>query len=179
MIRLPHLMNRPNNLAKDAPSSDRNDPLLFYRGGPQRFGRMALALGLSLLATWMLWSFLPAIAWAGVLAIATWPLYNIGQRHLGQTWTAVALVTATALILFLPLLAIGMEMAREAGAVVQWAQSVAGSSANPPAWLSNLPVIGAQPLWPVHRTLPTCLRDWISRRLSNGPARSEARSRGG
>ena len=40
--------------------------------------------GLALLATWMLWSFLPAIEWASVLAIATWPLYSIGQRHLGQ-----------------------------------------------------------------------------------------------
>ena len=144
MLRLRHLSTRSNNPAQDQLSSGSTDPLPFYRGGPQRFGRMALAVGLGLLATWMLWSFVPAIAWAGVLAIATWPLYSIGQRHLGRTWTAAALVTATALILFLPLLAIGMEMAREAGGVVQWAQSIAGSSANPPAWLSNLPVMGAR-----------------------------------
>ncbi|MFZ1150132.1 MAG: AI-2E family transporter [Xanthobacteraceae bacterium] len=144
MLRLRHLSTRSNNPAQDQLSSGSTDPLPFYRGGPQRFGRMALAVGLGLLATWMLWSFVPAIAWAGVLAIATWPLYSIGQRHLGRTWTAAALVTATALILFLPLLAIGTEMAREAGALVQWAQSIAGSSAKPPAWLSNLPVIGAR-----------------------------------
>jgi predicted PurR-regulated permease PerM len=144
MLRLRHLATRPNNPAQDELSSGPNDSLPFYRGGPQRFGRMALALGLSLLATWMLWSILPAIAWAGVLAIATWPLYSIGQRHLGQTWAAAALVIATALILLLPMLIIGMELAREAGAVVQWAQSIVGSKATPPAWLSNLPLIGTR-----------------------------------
>ena len=113
MLRLRHLSTRSNNPAQDQLSSGPTDLMPFYRGGPQRFGRMALALGLALLATWMLWSFVPAIAWAGVLAIATWPLYRFGQPHLGRTWTAAGLVTATALILFLPLLVIGIEMARE------------------------------------------------------------------
>jgi predicted PurR-regulated permease PerM len=137
-------MPHPNNLAQDALSSRQNGPLPFYRGGPQRFGRMILAIGLALLATWMLWSFLPAIAWAGVLAIATWPLCSIGQRHLGRTWTAATLVTAITLVLLVPMLLIGMEMAREAGAVVQWAQSAAASNPTSPAWLSNLPLVGTR-----------------------------------
>jgi predicted PurR-regulated permease PerM len=144
MLRLRRLGTPSNNPTQDELSSGSTDLLPFYRGGPQRFGRMALAVGLGLLAIWMLWSFLPAIAWAGVLAIATWPLYRFGQRHLGRTWTAAGLVTATALILFIPLFVIGMELAREAGAVVQWAQSIAGRGAAPPGWLSDLPVIGAR-----------------------------------
>ena len=144
MLQLQHLMARPNNLADDTMSPGQSDHLPFYRGGPQRFGRMILATGLALLATWMLWSFLPAIAWAGVLAIATWPLYSIGQRHLGRTWTAATLVTAITLVLLVPMLLIGMEMAREAGAVIQWAQSIAVSSPTPPAWLSNLPLVGTR-----------------------------------
>lgn len=143
MLQLQHLMARPNNLADDAMSPGQSDHLPFYRGGPQRFGRMILAIGLALLATWMLWSFLPAIAWAGVLAIATWPLYSIGQRHLGQTWTAATLVTAITFVLLVPMLLIGMEMAREAGAIIQWAQSIAVSSPTP-AWLSNLPLVGTR-----------------------------------
>ena len=63
MLRLRHLMTSTNNPAQDALPSGRDDPLPFYRGGPQRFGRMTLAIGLTLVATWMLWSFLPAIAW--------------------------------------------------------------------------------------------------------------------
>ena len=42
------------------------------------------------------------------------------------------------------MLIIGMEVAREAGAVVQWAQNIAGSGARPPAWLSDLPLVGAR-----------------------------------
>jgi len=144
MLQLQHLMARPNNLADDAMSPGQSDHLPFYRGGPQRFGRMILATGLALLATWMLWSFLPAIAWAGVLAIATWPLYSIGQRHLGRTWTAATLLTAITLVLLVPMLLIGMQMAREAGAIIQWAQSIAVSSPTPPAWLSNLPLVGTR-----------------------------------
>lgn len=144
MLRLQHLMARPNSFADDAMSPGQSDSLRFYRGGPQRFGRMILAIGLALLATWMLSSFLPAIAWAGVLAIATWPLYSIGERHLGPTWTAATLVTAITLVLLVPMLLIGMEMAREAGAVVQWAQSIAASSPTLPAWLSNLPLVGTR-----------------------------------
>ena len=79
MLPLRHLMTRPNNLAQDPLSSGQNDPLPFYRGGPRRFGRISLAIALALLATWMLWSFLPAIAWACVLAIATRPLYSIAN----------------------------------------------------------------------------------------------------
>ncbi len=156
---------RPNDPGEDELSSDSTDLLPFYRGGPQRFGRMALAFGLALLATWMLWSLLPAIAWAGVLAIATWPLYSLGQRHLGRTWTAAGLVTATALILFLPMLIIGMEMARQAGAVVQWAQSIVGSGATLPAWLSDLPVIGTRlsSLWRTFTAGLSNSADWSAR----------------
>jgi len=163
MLRLRHLSTRSNNPAQDQPSSGPTDLLPFYRGGPQRFGRMALALGLALLATWMLWSFVPAIAWAGVLAIATWPLYRFGQRHLGRTWTAAGLVTATALILFLPLLVIGIEMARESAAVVQWAQSIGGVT--PPAWLSGLPVIGTRlsSWWRSYMAGSSNTADWFAR----------------
>ena len=156
---------RPNDPAQDELSSGSTDRLPFYRGGPQRFGRMALALGLGLLATWMLWSFLPAIAWAGVLAIATWPLYSLGQRHLGRTWTAAGLVAATAVILFIPMLIIGIEVAREAGAVVQWAQGIAGSGATLPGWLSDLPVIGTRlsTWWRTYTAGSSNTADWSAR----------------
>ena len=179
MLRLRHLTARSNNPAPDALSPGRNDSLPFYRGGPQRFGRMTLAIGLTLLATWMLWSFLPAIAWAGVLAIATWPLYSIGKRHLGQSWTAAGLVIAIALILVLPMLIIGTEVAREAGAVVQWAQSIAGSGATAPAWLAGLPVIGARlsGLWRTYITGSPTVAD--SAHLDFAAAVEWARTLGG
>ena len=40
----------------------------------RRIARTVLIIALVLLSVWMLWHFLPALAWASVLAIATWPL---------------------------------------------------------------------------------------------------------
>jgi predicted PurR-regulated permease PerM len=70
-------MRWPARRSDDPASPSQTDVLPFYRGGPQRLARVALAIALALLATWMLWAFLPALAWAGVLAIATWPLYSL------------------------------------------------------------------------------------------------------
>src|SRR5258708_6159215 len=41
----------------------------------QRAALLVLTAALALLAIWVLRHFLPALAWAAVLAIATWPLY--------------------------------------------------------------------------------------------------------
>jgi predicted PurR-regulated permease PerM len=43
----------------------------------QRFARAVLTIALVLLGLWILHRFLPALAWAGVLAIALWPLYRL------------------------------------------------------------------------------------------------------
>ena len=78
------------------------------------------------------------------------------------------------------MLIIGTEVAREAGAVVQCAESIAGSGATAPAWLAGLPVIGARlsglsrTYVTVHRLL-LILRTWILQRLSNGLGRWGAR----
>ena len=42
----------------------------------RRRARLVLALGLSLFGLWILRDFLPALAWAVVLSIALWPLYD-------------------------------------------------------------------------------------------------------
>jgi flagellar biogenesis protein FliO len=42
----------------------------------QLFGRLVLVTLLILAAIWILRRFLPALAWAGVVALATWPLAN-------------------------------------------------------------------------------------------------------
>jgi predicted PurR-regulated permease PerM len=40
----------------------------------RRIARTVLVIAVVLAGVWMLWRFLPALAWAAVLAIATWPL---------------------------------------------------------------------------------------------------------
>ena len=48
----------------------------------QRAARLTLVIGLVLLGAWILRAFLPALIWAAILAIATWPLY----RRLSRRW---------------------------------------------------------------------------------------------
>src|SRR5207302_9042503 len=50
----------------------------------QPYARIALATALIALGLWILFDFLPALAWAGVLAIALWPLYHRMLRLLPE-----------------------------------------------------------------------------------------------
>jgi predicted PurR-regulated permease PerM len=135
-------MRWPALRSQDDPASPSQiDVLPFYKGGPQRLARVALAISLALLATWMLWGFLPALAWAGVLAIATWPVYNFCHPHIGRTWTATALVLALATCLLVPIYIFGTEAAREAATALEWLQNLK-SNAAAPAWLEKVPLIG-------------------------------------
>jgi len=148
----------------DPASPNQSDVLPFYRGGPQRVARVALAIALALLATWMLWGFLPALAWAGVLAIATWPLYNRCHPHIGRTWSATVLVLGLAVGLLVPIYVFGAEAVREAAAALEWVQSLKSSNAAPPDWLLKVPLIGNY----LSGSLKTFISAW-PRQLSAGP----------
>src|SRR5262245_43705568 len=148
----------------DPASPNQSDVLPFYRGGPQRVARVALAIALALLATWMLWGFLPALAWAGVLATATWPLYNRCHPHIGRTWSATALVLGLAVGLLVPIYVFGAEAVREAAAALEWVQSLKSSNAAPPDWLLKVPLIGNY----LSGSLKTFISAW-PRQLSAGP----------
>src|SRR5437773_12010843 len=50
----------------------------------QSNARIALATALIALGLWILFDFLPALAWAGVLALALWPLYHRMLRLLPE-----------------------------------------------------------------------------------------------
>ncbi len=50
---------------------------------PQLVATWALAMALLLLGLYTLWSFLSALVWAGIFAVALWPLYCRVQRRFG------------------------------------------------------------------------------------------------
>jgi predicted PurR-regulated permease PerM len=136
-------MRWPARRLQDPASPSQPDVLPFYRGGPQRLARDALAVALALLATWMLWGFLPALAWASVLAIATWPLYNLCHPRIGRTWAAAGLVLGVAAGVLIPIYILGAEAAREAAAALEWLQRLTASDTAPPEWLAKMPIIGS------------------------------------
>jgi predicted PurR-regulated permease PerM len=158
-------MRWPALRSQDDPTSpSQTDVLPFFRGGPQRLARIALAIALALLATWMLWAFLPALAWAGVLAVATWPLYNRCHPHIGRTWTATLLVLGLAVGLLVPIYIFGAEAVREAAVALEWLQNLKSKNAAPPDWLLKIPLIGIY----LSGWLKTFISTW-PREISAGP----------
>jgi predicted PurR-regulated permease PerM len=109
----------------------------------QRVARTALIIVVALAAVWTLWRFLPALAWASVLGIATWPLrHELARRGMGRTSAALLLTFILAVVLVMPLIAIGIEGVRDSHAVADWIRDVRQNGLGTPGWLSHVPMFG-------------------------------------
>ncbi len=110
----------------------------------RRAARTALIVAIVLLSVWMLWRFLPALAWACVLAIATWPLRQwLAQSGLGKTAIAALLTLLLAVVVVLPLIRIGIEAARESRAIAPHLSELLQSGFGaPPQLLRHVPFVG-------------------------------------
>jgi predicted PurR-regulated permease PerM len=110
----------------------------------QRVARTALIIAIVLLSVWMLWRFLPALAWACVLAIATWPLRQwLLRRGVGKVAAACVLTLALAILVVLPLIRLGIEAARESRALAPNVSALLHNGFGaPPPLLQDLPYVG-------------------------------------
>jgi predicted PurR-regulated permease PerM len=110
----------------------------------QRIVRAALIVAVVFLGVWMLWRLLPALAWAGVLAIATWPLRQwLARRGFGRTAIATVLTLVLAAVVVLPLVRLGVEAAHEGRAIGPQASDLFKNGFGPPpALLDHLPLVG-------------------------------------
>jgi predicted PurR-regulated permease PerM len=132
---------------------------------------MALVIAVVLAAVWMLWRFLPALAWACVLAIATWPLRKgLAQRGMGKTAIAALLTLVLAILLVLPLIEIGFEAARDGGALVAWLRDIRQNGLGTPDWVSHLPYVGnaVAEWWQANLASPDAARALFGRAETSG-----------
>jgi predicted PurR-regulated permease PerM len=114
---------------------------------------MALLLGgIGIGCFEILYPFLSAILWAGILTFTTWPLYQWVRHHLhlGRTGAAVLMVLTVAVTIVLPLaLAVpgGADDAHKLRSVIEGA--LAAGLPQAPPWLSQVPLVGtvAAQLW--------------------------------
>lgn len=108
-----------------------------------RIARLTLILLLALLGLWIIHGFLPALAWAVVLAVAIDPLVQrIERTPLGRHRDLTALVFALGVAL-LVLVPVGFgiaQAAREARDVAGWIVGARLHGVPPPAWIGNLPL---------------------------------------
>lgn len=112
----------------------------------QRRVRFVIALVLALAGLWTVRHFLPALAWAAILAIATWPLYRRAESRWtpsGHNIVLPALFTlAVALVVLVPLALAGIQLAREAHVIVDFVEEARRTGIAAPPWLANLPLGG-------------------------------------
>ena len=103
-------------------------------------------LGLIAVSFLVLQPFLAATVWAATLVIATWPLMRRVQSACGgRRGPAVALMTLVLLFLVLLPLSIAVgAIASHAGLLLELpdAASAAARLPRPPAWLSDIPLLG-------------------------------------
>ena len=108
-----------------------------------RLGRLALISALFAIGVWTLWDFLPALAWAAVVAIAIWPLYEqhpLRKRHRTAAATIVTLLIG--LVVIVPLIILGIELGRVGVGAAQWLRAAGREGVPVPDWLAQLPLVG-------------------------------------
>jgi len=152
--------------------------------GAQRVSRVVLAAGLGLLGLWILRHFLPALAWATILAIALWPLYRRAEQRVPPRGHRIGLPLAAALlvglVLVVPLVYAAVEVARESGSLVEYVGEVRHSGLPVPAWLPRLPGIGypVGEWWKAHLSDPQTMQELLGRLYTHVPAAASARAIG-
>jgi predicted PurR-regulated permease PerM len=144
----------------------------------QRVSRIVLASALVLLGGWILHRFLPALAWATIIAIALWPLYRRFERafpprghRLLQPFVATLVI---GLVLIVPLAYAAIHVAHESGSLVHYLGELRHSGLPEPAWLPHLPAVGA-PLaqwWQANLSDPQTMKELVGRLFADIPAQS-------
>lgn len=109
----------------------------------QRAASIALYGLLVLLALWVVRDFIPAVVWAGVIAIALWPLLlRLETPHASRLRTigvALLLTTAVALFIVLPFVLVITQAARESHEFITWFKQAEANGLPLPGLINHLP----------------------------------------
>lgn len=106
--------------------------------------RVYLSITLLASAAWLLHGFIPALLWAVVIVIATWPLRLLvaGKTKLGDTGVATVMTSLVAALLFFPIGYALFHAAAEAGTVAHWMLGAQKTGIVVPEWLPGVPMVG-------------------------------------
>ena len=126
----------------------------------QGLARVALSLALIALGAYVLEGFLRALAWAAILAVATWPLYMRTQARIGAGRHKVLLplvFTLGATLLFVvPAVIVTVQAGHEARVLMRWIGDARSHGVPVPDWVPGLPLVGpqAQAWWTANLAQP-------------------------
>jgi predicted PurR-regulated permease PerM len=111
----------------------------------ERVIALTLLLVLLLGCVLVLRPFVPALLWAAILAVSTWPLYIRLEHVLGgrSSLAALIMIGAVAAVLLVPVTMLGVHLTAAAGEAEQTAREWLASGLPPlPGWLYRLPLVG-------------------------------------
>ncbi|MEP6701481.1 MAG: AI-2E family transporter [Betaproteobacteria bacterium] len=129
-----------------------------------RIGATALAVVVLISAAFILQHFLLSIAWAGVLAIATWPIYVRWEKRFGRARAAVLSTAVVAICTIVPLAWLSTIAVHEVHAFVAWLKVVDQTGFAFPDAFSKLPQVIVVPLrewWNDTLAVPNGPSDWL------------------
>ncbi len=131
----------------------------------QNAARIFSGAALLLLGGWLLHGFVIALAWAVVIAIATWPTYQKFSQRLSQKSGHVLAPTLFTLfvgaVLIIPLAYAAIQITHESKLVMAWASSVQNTGVAVPDWVARIPAVGAR------------VAEWWQQNLSDPAAAKE------
>jgi predicted PurR-regulated permease PerM len=131
--------------------------------------RVALTIAIALLALWVAAEFLAPLAWAGIIAIATWPMYTrFAALFPNQRWPAIAPLLFTLLIgaiLFLPIALATHQIAQQSEAIINGITQAGESGIPLPGWIAQLPIAAesVQQWWRDNLSEPRAAAGWFQR----------------
>ena len=129
--------------------------------------RAALAVALVALALWIAADFLPALVWAGIFAMTTWPLYVLfASRFANKTASVAAALVFTFLIgftIFLPLALATYEVAQQSELLLAWIAKSRENGIPVPEWAAQLPIAASAitEWWKVNLSDPKMAARWF------------------
>ena len=103
---------------------------------------LGLLIGTSL---WVLLPFLPALVWATMIVVATWPIFLALERRLGgRRWAAVTLLTVLMLlVLIVPFAAAVSALVGNTDQIGAWISGLQNFKLPAaPDWLARVPLVG-------------------------------------
>lgn len=105
--------------------------------------KAVLAITLGLLGLWIASSFIPALIWSVVIAVAIDPLYARAEKKwassISRNWLAAVVTLAVALLVVVPIVIGITQIAGEAYSVATWLSSARANGIPVPDWLKQLP----------------------------------------
>ncbi|WP_024901392.1 AI-2E family transporter [Robbsia andropogonis] len=117
-------------------------------GRSQHTALLCLYGVLTLLAVWVVHSYVPAVLWAGVLAIALWPALEKVERWRGLNGrprlVAALVVSCVAVVFVLPLILALSNIGGDTHALMDQVRTVQENGLPAPAWLGRLPFASVQ-----------------------------------